>query len=235
MSLPITQPGKPLPAEATRLFLLHDLEDSSKVSGLADADLKALQSVAHWITTFVAKPHRDLGRAGPVCPFVPRALETETLWLAAEPIGDRRAPEIVKLIDSYQNLLMDAQPVEGHQADYKALVIVFTDVSPARGKEYLDFILENRGESSYVDRGLVMGGFHEGNEGTAIYNLSFRPFTSPVPFLLIRRAVVSDWKFFLDNKDLFKHYADRFGEAAVQALAEELRGLPWRETHGKLS
>jgi hypothetical protein len=46
-----------------------------------------------------------------------------------------------------------------------------------------------------------MGGFYEGNEGTAIYNASFRPFTSPVPFLLVRHAVVSDWKFFLDNEN----------------------------------
>ena len=46
-----------------------------------------------------------------------------------------------------------------------------------------------------------MGGFHEGSMGTAIHNASFRPFTSPVPFLLMRQAVVDDWKFFLDNED----------------------------------
>jgi hypothetical protein len=46
-----------------------------------------------------------------------------------------------------------------------------------------------------------MGPFYEGNDGTAIYNTNFRPFTSPVPFLLMRRAVISDWKFFLNNED----------------------------------
>ncbi len=73
-----------------------------------------------------------------------------------------------------------------------------------------------------------MGGFYEGNEGTAIYNASFRPFTSPVPFLLVRQAVVSDWKFFLDNEDWLKLWARRYGESGAQALAEELRRLPWR-------
>lgn len=229
MSLPITQIGNPTPAQSARLFLPRDLEDPGKAGDLPDRDLAALQTVAHWITTFVAKPHKDLGRAGPVCPFVPRALETETLWLAAERIGDRSVADIVQLVDSYQRLLMDAPPTEGNEADDKALVVVFTDVSAERGKEYLDLVLEQIGESSYVDRGLVMGGFHERNEGTAIYNLSFRPFTAPVPFLLIRRAVVGDWKFFLDNKDRLHQWADRFGEAAVHALAEELRGLPWRQ------
>ena len=73
-----------------------------------------------------------------------------------------------------------------------------------------------------------MGGFYESNEGTAIYNRSFRPFMSPVPFLLMRHAVISDWKFFLDNDDWLNRWAHRYGESAVRALAEELRRLPWR-------
>jgi hypothetical protein len=73
-----------------------------------------------------------------------------------------------------------------------------------------------------------MGGFYEGNEGTAIYNASFRPFTSPVPFLLVRQAVVGDWKFFLDNEDWLSLWTHRYGESGTQALAQELRRLPWR-------
>jgi hypothetical protein len=37
----------------------------------------------------VVRPHEDLGRAGPVCPFVPGALERKTLWLAPEQVADR--------------------------------------------------------------------------------------------------------------------------------------------------
>ena len=59
-------------------------------------------------------------------------------------------------------------------------------------------------------------------------NPSPRPFTAPVPFLLMRHAVVSDWKFFLDKEDWLSLWARRYGEAAVQALAEERRRLPWR-------
>jgi hypothetical protein len=66
------------------------------------------------------------------------------------------------------------------------------------------------------------------NEGTAIYNASFRPFQSTVPFVFVRHGVISDWKFFLDNEDWLNLWARRYGESAVQALAEELRRLPWR-------
>ena len=88
--------------------------------------------------------------------------------------------------------------------------------------------LEHLAVPSYVDDGFVMGGFYEGNEGTAIYNSNFRPFTSPVPFLLIRQAVVSDWKFFLDNEACLKLWVQRYGMSGAEVLAEELRRLPWR-------
>ena len=73
-----------MPKQTTNLFLLEDLEDVSRTSELAESDLDALRAVADWIKTFVARPHKDLGRAGPVCPFVPGALERKALWLAPE-------------------------------------------------------------------------------------------------------------------------------------------------------
>ena len=71
-------------ATAPDLFLLEDLEDVSRTSELAEGELGALQAVAGWIKTFVAAPHRDLGRAGPVCPFVPGSL------LSGSPTGARQ-------------------------------------------------------------------------------------------------------------------------------------------------
>jgi Domain of unknown function (DUF6875) len=58
------------PAQTANLFLLEDLEDAGRTSELADSDLDALHAVGDWIKTYVVKPHKDLGRAGPVCPFV---------------------------------------------------------------------------------------------------------------------------------------------------------------------
>jgi hypothetical protein len=81
-----------MPAQSTNLFLLEDLEDIGR-SGLAERDLDALHAVAHWTKTYVVEPHKDLGRAGPVCPFVPVSLERKTLWLAPEQIADGDVPE----------------------------------------------------------------------------------------------------------------------------------------------
>ena len=215
-------------AQTTNLFLLEDLEDVSRTSKLVESDLNALHAVADWIKTFVVRPHKDLGRAGPVCPFVPVGLERKTLWLAPERTADRNVPDVVQLIKGYNKLFLDTQPIDGDDANYKSIVVVFADLSTDRAKILFDGVLQHLGVPSYVEDGLVLGGFYESNEASAIYNPSFRPFTPPVPFLLVRRAVISDWKFFLDDEDWLSCWARRFGESGVLAFAEERRRTNWR-------
>ena len=155
-------------------------------------------------------------------------MDRKTLWLAPEQIIDRDVPAVVELINGYKRLFLDAQPTDGDDANYKVIVVVFTDFSAARAQGVFDEALQQLAVPSYLEDGIVFGPFYGGNEGTAIYNSSFRPFQSPVPFLFVRQGVISDWKFFLDNEDFLNLWARRFGESAVHALAEELRRLPWR-------
>jgi hypothetical protein len=217
------------PAE---LFLLDDLEDAGKTSDLAASELTALQAVANWIETFVVRPHKDLGRGGPVCPFVPGALERRMLWLAAEQIADLDAPAVVDLMKGYVKRFLDTAPSDSDDAKYKVIVVVFTDLPPDRAQGLFDDVLQSLAAPSYAEDGVVFGPFYEGNAGTALYNPSFRPFTSPVPFLFVRNTVISDWKFFLENEGSFNLWARHFGQSATDALAEELRQLPWRVARG---
>ena len=217
-----------MPTQATNLFLLDDLEDVGRTSELAQSDRDALTAVADWIKAFVARPHQELGRGGPVCPFVPGAWERNTLWLAPEQIAGRGVPHVVELIKGYKSLFLDTQPTDGDDVNYKVIVVVFTDLPAERAQGVFDTVLQQLAVPSYIEDGIVFGPFYEGNAGTAIYNASFRPFQPPVPFLFVRQGVISDWKFFLDNQDWLTYWARRFGESAVHALAEELRRLPWR-------
>lgn len=214
-------------SQTGNLFLIGDLQDASRTRSLAQSDLTALRAVADWTKNFVIRPSENLGRPGPVCPFTPVAIEHKALWLAPERSDGRSKLEVTELIKGYQRLLLSNPPAEGDGAKNKSIVIVFTDLAATRAKDFIGGALEPIAISSYVDKGLVMGPFFEGNDGTAIYNPNFRPFQSPVPLLLMRRAVISDWKFFLNNKDWLRLWGRRYGEAAVEALADELRGLPW--------
>jgi hypothetical protein len=225
------QGGLSMSAQTNDLFVLEDLEDARKTDKVPERDLTAAHTEADWIKTFVARPNKDLGRDGPVCPFIGRGLERKTVWLALEQVADRSVLDLVDLINSYKRVLLRSQPIDGDGATYKAIVVLFTDLSPDRAKDVLDDLLQHVAVSSYVEDGLALGTSYKGNEVPAIHSPSFRPFTSPVPFLLMRPAVISDWKFFLDDEDWLNRWARRYGEAAVQALAEELRSLPWRARH----
>jgi hypothetical protein len=214
-----------MPAQTSNLFLVQDLEDSSATRGLADSDLNALRTVASWIKNFAAMPNKDLGRSGPVCPFVGTAMDRGKLWLAPERIADRAAPELLQLVKDYELMLL-AQPAEGDDATYKAIVVVFTDLSD-RLEDYPDAEVTQLLKPSYAEDGVVLGEFHERTAASAIYNPNFHPFRPPVPFLLVRGAVTTDWKFFLDDEDWLNIWARRFGETAAPVLAEELRHTSW--------
>jgi hypothetical protein len=209
-------------AQTTNLFLLEDLEDSSKTSDLADSDLSALRAIADWIKTFVVQPHKDLGRAGTVCPFVPGSLERKVLWLAPEQIADRGGPDVVELVRGYRRLFLETQPTGGDDADYKVIVVVFTDLPADRARGVFDDVVEQLAVPSYADDGVLFGPYYEGNEAPAIYNSRFRPFQSPVPFLFVRQGVTSDWKFFLDNDEWLNLWARHSGESAVHVTGPRL-------------
>ena len=136
-----------MPAQIANLFLLEDLEYVSGTRELAESDRNALRAVADWTKTFVARPHRDLGRDGPVCPFVPVALEHATLWLAAERSAGRSTPDVIQLIDGYKQLLLGAKPVDGDDANYKSIVVVFTDLPAAQAKDFFGGLLQLIGRS----------------------------------------------------------------------------------------
>ena len=73
----ITTKEASVAAQTNNLYRLEDLDNASKTKQLANSDLAALRKVADWIRSFVAKPHKDLGREGTVCPFCTWRLGTE--------------------------------------------------------------------------------------------------------------------------------------------------------------
>ena len=87
---------------------------------------------------------------------------------------------------------------------------------------------------------MVLGSFYEANEGTAVYNKNFRPFRSPAPFMLVRPAILDDWKFFLENEEwldillwghqiTLQHRPEEVLPASKQGTRHFGVVLPWAE------
>lgn len=215
-------------SQTAQLLLPDDLEDDAKTGHLPAEDRQAVLSVWRWVRDFVACPHRDLGRDGTVCPFVPGSLHRRTLWFASEHVAGLDVAGVVGLMTGYKQLLLEKAPPGGDDAIYNTIVVVLTDLAAERAGALFTDVLGQLAPSSYEENGLLFGPFYKGNDGTALYNPSFQPFQSPVPFLFVRHTVLTDWKFFLDDDAAINRWARHFGPAGTAALAAELRGLPWR-------
>ena len=194
-----------MPTQTTRLFLLEDLEDAGRTSGLSESDLDGLRAIADWITTYVTQPHEELvGHAGPVCPFLPGSVERKTLWLASERVGEAN---VVELMRGYKRLLLEQ--ADGDDDVYDVIAVVFSDLPAERAQGVFGEVIEQLAVPSYAEDGVLFGPYYAGNEATALYNPGFRPFESPVPFMFVRHGVVGDWKFFLDDEAWLKLWAQR--------------------------
>jgi hypothetical protein len=209
-----------------QLLLADDLLDAR--GDLPAGDRDALRAVNAWLDHFITKPHKDLGRSGTVCPFVPGSRERRTLWLAAEHIADLDVPVVADLMQSYRRRLLEKAPRDTDDAMYSTIIVVFPDLPPERAGQLFGDVLGQIAEAAFEQDGIIFGPFFDGNEGTAIYNSELRPFQSPVPFIFVRYTVFSDWKFFIDDDDAVDRWARHFGPAGTAVLGKELRRMPWR-------
>ena len=145
-----------------------------------------------WIEEFVGEPHPDLGRSGPVCPFIPQALRSATLYFRSEPEA-----VTVEAVDAVvEEALADFGELPPTDADalYKSLIMIFPAVAIESAADVIDRVQRIR-KPEFVDRGLMIGQFHERNSTPAAHNPSFLPLQSPVPMIAVRMMVPEDVPF----------------------------------------
>lgn len=223
-AIPIRSSVEPLVSHAAppALFTV------SQVEALTAPD-HPLAITTQWMRRFLGRPHPELGRMGPVCPFVPGAIAQDTIWLGIVAATERR--EIAGIVGKYRELFLELEPKTGDASMMKAIVIVFPNVTIDHASIIDDVQAELK--TSFVASGLMLGEFHERNEGPGLRNPHFRPLRSPIPSLAIRYMVESDLPF-LDRMlypppvraDFIRSYLRRMGsdisrnnfDAALDAL-----------------
>ena len=157
-------------------------------------DLPYLMEVTKWTETFLAKPHPDLGRSGPVCPFLPRALQLDAIRLAVIRSKNLNQQQLEEVVKHYRDHFLELEPKQGELAFYKAIMLVFPDVAEEEASELIDQV-QQKLKPFFVQAGLMIGEFHKRNESPGLHNPNFRPLRSPIPMLAIRFMTESDLPF----------------------------------------
>jgi Cys-tRNA(Pro) deacylase len=185
-----------------------------------DADVleghPAVQAIAQWATSYLCAPHPELGRSGPVCPFVPGALVKKLIFATVYEDTDLDVSAIKAILLSEMERFIALDPVSGNEAQFKALMVLFPELPADRAADLIE-TAQAELQGSFVPNGLMVGEFHSGPpDKRGLWNPEFRPLYSPVPMLAIRHMVPTDVLFLKDSAPLFREYIKIYGNAVPE-------------------
>eukprot|EP00929_Paragymnodinium_shiwhaense_P024078 TRINITY_DN14920_c0_g1_i2.p1 TRINITY_DN14920_c0_g1~~TRINITY_DN14920_c0_g1_i2.p1 ORF type:complete len:359 (-),score=54.49 TRINITY_DN14920_c0_g1_i2:814-1890(-) len=215
-------------AEAPQCPFSHDFREGAK----------EYTATLAYLQRFLAKPHESIGRTGPVCPFVPKSLQMDSIKLAVVrtchlPESSLRE-ELTRLLVDFLPQFRELEPRRGRQQQYKAVIFIFPDIATADAEYYIEGA-QLDAKPEFVAQGLMVGEFHAGNNSCSLRNSGFFPLRTPTPCLAIRHMVPGDLVFMtLDNygpelqRKFLTSFLDVFGEedrAEVRTAKAQLAGL----------
>ena len=160
----------------------------------------ALAEIAAWVRNYLAMPHRELGRRGTVCPFVPEALELDTVWLTVVETSPSEGAHVEDLVARAAEVFLGLEPRTGEASLFKALLMIFPNVGDEEAPDFIDGV-QRKLKPLFVERGLMLGEFHRRNAAPGLYNSAFHPLRSPIPMLVVRSMVESDVVFLMRDYD----------------------------------
>jgi hypothetical protein len=170
----------------------------------------ALRQVVTWAREYLCKPHPELGRTGPVCPFVNKSMRKQYLFFAVYRGADLDRADVCDVVMKYRDWFLEMEPREGRDAQLKSINILFPDVSPEEAPLLID-VTQAELKPQYVEKGIMVGEFHPGPPKKAgLWNPDFRPLWCPVPMLSIRHMVSTDFAFLNDEPELLIAYLKAF-------------------------
>jgi hypothetical protein len=179
-----------------------------------------------WTENFLARPHKDLGRAGPTCPFVRPSLDRNSFWLTAVEGSNPSLEELERCVLGYRDLFLALEPRGGEDAQYKAILILLPDLAPADYERVID-ATQKKLKPAFIKQELMIGQFHSLSEEPGVRNPLFRPLKCPVPLLAIRSITAGDVVFMrtengVYDKDYLKSYLRTFAKGLPPSFVEEL-------------
>jgi hypothetical protein len=172
---------------------------------------EVVRTLDGWVRSYLCRPHAQLGRPGPVCPYVPAALASDSLWAAVVRDRPDHVEEVVGVMSSYRDWFATrAGPTE----TTRALLVAFPGLRSGDAGWAIEQA-QRRCKTAFVRAGLMIGEFHDGPPAArGVRNPAFRPLRCPVPLLAVRRMVASDLPFLTADTAHLAAYRSRFPAGA---------------------
>jgi hypothetical protein len=188
---------------------LH-LYSGSDLPPEGSSERNTVDTILQWASGYLTNPHEDLGRSGPVCPFVSASLRKDLFRVAVHP-GTPDPDDVAEMVLQYKEWFGTLEPTEGARAQFKTVLIAFPDLDDAAVGDVIDGV-QLRLKPDFVADGLMLGQFHQlPPDAGGLWNPDFRPLHAPVALLAIRHMVRSDLPFLVDEPAFVAQYERIFG------------------------
>lgn len=207
------------------LYSPHEIVATRTWDNIDHHDLPYYLLALWWAETFLTRPHQDLGRSGPTCPFVRKSLDSASLWLTTIKIDELDKTSLIENLIGYKNWFPEIEPKDEDYRIFKTIIILFPNLNEEQ-YSMLD-IVQNSLKNEFLKNGMMLGQFHANCEEEGIRNPSFRPLKSPMPLLAIRYITPGDVVFMkkADGKydyDYLKSYFGTFATTLPKSLVTEI-------------
>jgi hypothetical protein len=186
------------------------------------AYLQPARAIEQWTRDFICNPHPDLGRAGAVCPYVRYSMDRDLFWITVHRDTGTARNVVCRRIMTYRDWFLELEPRTGREAVYKTLLVLFPDVAPEDAPDAIDALQADL-KPEFVEKGLMIGQFHAHSSEPGTWNSAFCPLRSPLPLLVIRNMVQTDFVFLRARREYLAAYLRWFGDQIPPRMREAVR------------
>jgi hypothetical protein len=174
----------------------------------ADTDRPEVREIIGWASEYLVRPHPDLGRPGPVCPYARASLARRRFYVNVVHSAPTTAAELAFAIRPYRDWFLELAPREQPDSVFTTILNAF----PGLADRTLVDEAQRGLQATFVRDGLMVGEFHDGPpDKPGLWNADWRPLHSPVPLLAIRHMVATDLPFLRGAPELVQVHHDLFG------------------------
>ncbi|WP_433710139.1 DUF6875 domain-containing protein [Nocardia sp. CA-084685] len=171
-----------------------------------------------WTVEYLCRPHPDLGRSGPVCPYTSRAISSHFLWAAFIEGRSIDIEQLTAVIDDLFSLFPTLEPRDEPESRLKALLAVFPDLT-----EYTDIdAIQHEQKSRFVEKGLMLGQFYPGCTVPGLHNPAFPALDAPLPMLAVRHMAPTDFPFLSSRHEWMDSYLKLFAPAIPKFITSTM-------------
>jgi hypothetical protein len=172
-------------------------------------DLADVECALAWAQEFLAAPNPELGRKGPVCPYIRHSFDEQLLHVVCRDDEDCDSYQLRSAVRKLKRRFAELQDQAGRQSAHLVSILIILpriDRTSAESLNELHSLLKDE----FVAEGLMIGQFHPDCDAAGLWNDHFRPLKAPIPLLAIREMVSSDLPFLVSDPHHAAIYLERF-------------------------